>query len=494
MKLYNLEEPTTQQIQAVAVGIDLGTTNSLVAYSENGKVTVLADKDGDIVLPSAFTILNDKELIGKEAIDSVHPITSIKRLMGKSLEEAKSSILNKLIVAKGNNISIKVSESRGINMTPIEISAAILRRLKRIAEDRLGKEVTSAVVTVPAYFDDAARTATKMAAELAGFKVLRLLNEPTAAAIAYSLDQDTSGPFAVYDLGGGTFDVSVLKMNKGVLQVIATGGDNFLGGDDFDLALASHLGFPSGSMGISQAKKIKEQLMEAERVVGELSGVRYDITLEEFNNLIKPYIEKTIKILRRVLRDAEIQVSELEQTILVGGSTRSSLIKDKLTEFLGKPPISKINPDTTVAIGAALQAETLSGTGGKLLLDVTPLSLGIEILGGINEKIIFRNTPIPIEEARVYTTDRDGQTSIKIHVVQGESNKVAKCRSLAVFELRNLPKLPAGVIRVIVKFKLDADGLLSVSAIEQSSGIKQEIVVKPSYNLEETEVIKLISE
>ena len=412
-----------------AVGIDLGTTNSLVAISRGEKPEIIRG-----IIPSVV-IVNGVE------------IHSIKRKM--------------------DNPSQKVE-----GKTPVEISAEILKRLKSSAEDALGKEVKKAVITVPAYFDDTARTATRDAARLAELEVLRLINEPTAAALAYGLDNGAEGIYAIYDLGGGTFDISILLMQKGVFQVLATGGDTHLGGDDFDDLIGG--------------REIKEKLSTMEEFAGTSRA--------QFEKLITPLVDKTINICASVLKDAELSKSDIKGVVLVGGSTRVPLVKRKLAEFFGQEALSNINPDEAVALGAAIQAEALTHGSNNLLLDVIPLSLGIETMHDIVEKIIYRNTPIPCTYAQEFTTFQNNQTGIIVHIVQGEREKVQDCRSLARFELKGIPPMPAGVAKVKITFNVDADGLLTVSAKEMGTGVEQEIVVKPSYGLDEKEIERMILE
>lgn len=415
-----------------AVGIDLGTTNSLVAISRGEKPEIIKG-----ILPSIVTV-NGKQ------------ISSIKRKM---------------------NMPAQLVEGK----TPVEISAEILKTLKATAEDALGKEIKKAVITVPAYFDDTQRTATKDAARLAGLEVLRLINEPTAAALAYGLDNGSEGVYAIYDLGGGTFDISILEMQNGVFQVLATGGDTELGGDDFDELI-----------GKPNARKIKEALSSNNEYEG--------FTRTEFEKLIAPLVDKTIKICASTLKDAGLNKSQIKGVVLVGGSTRVPLVQKKLEEFFGKKPLSNINPDEAVALGAAIQAEALTKGSNNLLLDVIPLSLGLETMHDIVEKIIYRNTPIPCTYAQEFTTFQNNQTGMIFHIVQGEREKVRDCRSLAKFELKGIPAMPAGAAKVRVVFTVDADGLLTVSAHEMATGIRQEIIVKPSYGLDEKDIERMIIE
>lgn len=469
MKLYELTEPS--QATAVelasenvnAVGIDLGTTNSLIAISKAGITEIISGEDGNF-LPSIVGFLDGKAVVGKNALNLPAKILSVKRFMG---DAAQQIFLDK---------------------TPVELSAEILRALKLRAEKHLGTTVKKAVITVPAYFDENARQATKDAAKIAGLDVLRLVNEPTAAAIAYGLDKNDDGIFAIYDLGGGTFDITILRMARGVFQVLATGGDSQLGGDDFDNLLLNHF---------NKSNPSTEELLLMRQVKEHLSSnkewsANLQINKHEFENLVKPLITKTINLFTKCLKDADVSVEELKEIILVGGSTRIPLIKSMIKDRFGKAPLDSINPDEIVAKGAALQAEALTVGSNSLLLDVIPLSLGIEVSNGLVEHIIHRNTPIPVAKKQTFTTQRDNQTGFKIHVLQGEGEKTNQCRSLAHFELKNIPALPAGVARLEINFQIDADGLLSVSAKELSQNISQEIIVKPSYGLTEEEVIRLI--
>ncbi len=469
MKLYELTEPSQETAVELAsenvnaVGIDLGTTNSLIAISKGGVTEIISGEDGNF-LPSIVGFLDGKAVVGKNALNLPAKIMSVKRFMG---DAAQQIFLDK---------------------TPVELSAEILRALKLRAEKHLETTVKKAVITVPAYFDENARQATKDAAKIAGLDVLRLVNEPTAAAIAYGLDKNDDGIFAIYDLGGGTFDITILRMAKGVFQVLATGGDSNLGGDDFDNLLLNHFNKSNPSTEeLLLMRQVKEHLSSNKEWTSNLQ-----INKHEFENLVKPLITKTMNLFAKCLKDAEVSAEELKEIILVGGSTRIPLIKSMIKDRFGKAPLDSINPDEIVAKGAALQAEALTVGSNSLLLDVIPLSLGIEVSNGLVEHIIHRNTPIPVAKKQIFTTQRDNQTGFKIHVLQGEGEKTNQCRSLAHFELKNIPALPAGIARLEINFQIDADGLLSVYAKELSQNISQEIIVKPSYGLTEEEVIRLI--
>ncbi len=504
--------------KGAAVGIDLGTTNSVVAIAEDGKTTVLRDADGHGLIPSVVAYGEDGSvLVGQSARRELlaNPetvISSIKRLMGRGMTDVKSLAgtlpfeLDQ--AAEGGMVRLKVS---GRTLTPVEISADILRAVKARAEENLGKKVDRAVVTVPAYFDDAARTATKDAARLAGLDVLRLVNEPTAAALAYGLDNGAEGLYAVYDLGGGTFDISLLRMEKGVFQVRATGGDAALGGDDFDHAvaewfLAEHRKqYGEGEFTSNDAKQILATARMAKECLSsspwgewmlELNGNTSLLRLdrETFEALAAPFIERTIRICQGVLEDAAVQTEEVKGVVLVGGSTRVPLVRQKVAALFGREPLADINPDEVVAVGAALQAEALTVGSDTLLLDVTPLSLGIETMGGIVEKVIPRNTPIPVAMAQEFTTYQDGQAAMLIHVVQGEREMVEQCRSLARFVLTGIPPMTAGAARIRVTFAVDADGLLTVTATETGTGVEQAVSVKPSYGLTEDEMATMLRE
>ncbi|MEK9673030.1 MAG: Fe-S protein assembly chaperone HscA [Rhodospirillaceae bacterium] len=497
----------------LAVGIDLGTTNSVVAVSTDGKPKVLRDEEGEALVPSVVAYAPDgspvvgglaKRLIAMKP-DSV--VSSIKRLMGRGIEDVKQ-VAGQLpfdvepAFDAGGMVRIRVA---GRTLTPVEISSHILTALKKRAEETLDRGVTRAVITVPAYFDDAARTATKDAARLAGLEVLRLVNEPTAAALAYGLDKQAEGVYAVYDLGGGTFDISVLRLEKGVFQVLATGGDAALGGDDFDHAIAEHflrdwdgaaLGSGHVKQAVAAARQVKEALStDLEGTWGfQMGDVKkaYHIDRATFEGLIESLVRRTLDICQSVMEDADVGPKDIQGVVLVGGSTRVPLVRRSIGKIFECEPLADIDPDEVVAVGAALQAEALTVGSNTLLLDVTPLSLGIETMGGLTEKIIPRNTPIPVAKAQEFTTYQDGQSAMAVHVVQGEREMVTQNRSLARFTLRGIPPMTAGAARIRVSYAVDADGLLTVSAREETTGTEQSIEVKPSYGLSEEEMSTML--